>query len=394
MNKFSTKISSFIISLFMGGIIIAFVFTGFENFNSGGNQVASVDGTPITAGEYNRAFQQQLDNYSRYTKKSLTNKQIRDLGLKERTLDSLVQQKMMLNFASDMKFGAGKMAVKAEIKDIPAFQTNKQFDVTKYKQLLKMNNLSPAKFEEDIVAQVKSKKMATVLTNIQDSKAYIKNTMRLRNLKMKAIVATFEKESMTKNLTVSSAKLNEFMKDKKNETLLKSLYSNYENQEKAKKTEKIKTFAQMKSSLSRQHLQKTMRKELTEFNDKLKADLEKLVKTGNTTKLAQLEKKYGVIFKKDHEMTPFNFRFRNVEFKDTDVFPLFKAKDTKQTVATETPTTVAFFKAVSFTNDKAKDEDLKKEIDFAKQRNAGMTNQAIMQYKRETSKVTRSANLL
>ena len=397
MKNFSNKVSSLGVSLIMGAIIIAFVLTGFQGFGTNAGQVANVDGTPITSKEFNQMLNMQIDRYTQMMGgKSLTSQQIKMFRLRESTLSNLINQKHLLNFASDLEFDAGKMHVKDEIKNYKFFETNGKFDISKYKNLLRANNISPATFEEDIVNQVKNNKLRELLESTQDSQTLVKQLLRIKNLKGKAYAVSFDKESMTKNLSIPSAEMKKFANDKKNESLLNALYKTFESQQKAKKVKKVPTFAQKKMDLAKEHLQKTKRAELKKFNEELIASIETALASNSVTKLAGLKKKYGINFEEKYELSPFNNKFQSVTFNEDDVFELFKTKSTEKVLKEDSPTSVGFVKMVSFEKfDPAniKEKEIEEEVKLSNQRNMRLLETEIIKYKEKNSKVVTNLQL-
>jgi hypothetical protein len=307
----------------------------------------------------------------------------------------LINQKHILNFASDLDFDAGKLNIKVSIKEYKVFQTGDKFDVNKYKSLLQANRLSPAKFEEDIINQIKTRKLTLLLDNGQDSKAFLKQSLRLKNLKMKSLAVSFDKEKMTEFLKVASSEIKTFVKDEKNDTLLKGLYKSYEAEHKAVKDQKkkVKTFTQLKKDLAKKHIQKSKRKELTAFNEKLVSDIKSALESSNTKKLSKLKRKYKINFDKNYELTPFKNSFMSSQFKEDDILELFKNKDTSKVITTDTPTSMAMAKAVTFEDSEVKEKDLENEIKSSAQRNGRLLESSILKHKEKNSKVVTSANL-
>ena len=148
MNKISSKISYVIITFFLGAIILSFALTGFTGFNSIGDSVGNVNGTPISINEYRNTLNAELKRFSQmFGGKDLSNQQIRQFRIKEGVINRLVQQKLIQNLAKDMKLDSGLDEIKAEIKNTPYFLTDKKFDVRKYKAVLAQNKYSPSKYE-------------------------------------------------------------------------------------------------------------------------------------------------------------------------------------------------------------------------------------------------------
>lgn len=229
MNRFTSKISYIIVTFFMAAIIVSFALTGFQGFNSSADAVATVDGTPVKIREYQTSLSRKLDFYSKMFKgKSLTSQQIRQFKLKESTLQELINQKLVTNLADNMDFAAGQEEVRAEIKQLPYFLTNKKFDVRKYKQLLTANRFTPTSFEESVASDIKLKKMSSLLSSISVSKNYAKDILKFKKNTAVVNAIKFEKEKLTQYLDVPKSKITAFVSDEKNTVILESLYKSNE----------------------------------------------------------------------------------------------------------------------------------------------------------------------
>lgn len=226
MNKFSSKISYIIVTFFMAAIIISFALTGFQGFSSSADAVATVDGTPISISEYNQMLNSQIQRYSQYFGgKSLTSQQIRQFRIKESTLQTLVQQKLMQNLASNMKFDSSETEMKEEIKKTPFFLTDGKFDVNKYKAILGRNNYSPSKYEIVVKNEIATKKLTDIFSSMQVSDNYAKDILKFKKNTVTVTGVEFDKESMTKYIDIQSKEVKTFVADKKNEAILKSLFN-------------------------------------------------------------------------------------------------------------------------------------------------------------------------
>ncbi|MFA7614879.1 MAG: SurA N-terminal domain-containing protein, partial [Candidatus Caldatribacteriota bacterium] len=145
-NAFANKMSYFILSFLFLLIIASFIFTGFNGVGIGSSrEVANVDGTPITTREYQTALNRQIDFFNQMMGGNLTQAQLEQMGIKKTVLDTLIQQKLMLNAAGKIGFAISQDEIKAEIKKLPYFQSNGQFDVSLYRNMLQSNGYVPAR---------------------------------------------------------------------------------------------------------------------------------------------------------------------------------------------------------------------------------------------------------
>ena len=78
INKFRTASNQILVTIFIGMIIVGFIFTDFETIQGRPDTVAKVGDLKISYQEYQRALDQQVQFFSyQFGGKPLTRKQIR-----------------------------------------------------------------------------------------------------------------------------------------------------------------------------------------------------------------------------------------------------------------------------------------------------------------------------
>jgi peptidyl-prolyl cis-trans isomerase D len=223
--KFRSKVSFIIISFFLGAIIVSFALTGFNGVTTSGDSVGAVDGNPIKIDEYSRALNQNIQRFSSFFGgKPLTAEQIRSFRVKESTLNSLVEQKLVQNLADKMEINVSELEIKDAIKAEEYFLTNNVFDVNKYKGLLSANRLSPAIYEKMTKDRLQLEKVYNIFSNLGVSKKYVSEILKLKSNSAKIHAVQIERESLSKFVPVEMKAINEFVKDEKNMPVLEALY--------------------------------------------------------------------------------------------------------------------------------------------------------------------------
>lgn len=389
MKSLSDKISYFFLSFIMLAIIVSFAFTGFEGISGGSNTVATVDGTPITKTEYNRAYDQQVAQFSQNLGegKSLTSAQIKGLRLQERALQMLIRQKHLLNYAEKLDLKASPSEIKDRIKELPFFQTAGKFDVKKYKGLLAANRISPTKFEEDTENEIKMMKLDRLLAFAgMESRAFIEQRLEYQSKNANSWVITFAKEDMTKNINIPRSEIKAFAQDEKNKNTIDSLYKTYKSEQEFQK-KPVKSLSKVKNEIVAKHLRRTKRKELAELNQKIKAEAAKALRSGSKRSVQKIAKKYGIEFVDKNEINPLSIKVKNAELSFKEIMPLFKAQDTETVIEKDNATHVTLIKMVEFKTQEVKPEDIKKEWDQSRNYAAFTTQQAVVQHTEENSKV-------
>jgi peptidyl-prolyl cis-trans isomerase D len=240
-NAFASKLSYFILTFLFLIITASFLFSGFDNFSGvgGSKNVASVDGTPITTKEFETALRRQVEFFSQMMGgKGLTQKQLEEMGIKQSVLNGLIQQKLINNFADQMGLIISLPEIKNEIKNLPYFKTNDQFNVKIYRDLLQGNGYTPAQFEELIGDGLKQKKIDNLFTNLLISERFIRDVVKFKNNIVNVQAIKISRQSLAPMVSISEQEIKDYIGKPENEKNLENLYA--ENSSKYNKPEEIK----------------------------------------------------------------------------------------------------------------------------------------------------------
>lgn len=238
-NSFVSKFSTFFLSAIFLTIIVSFLFGNYDNFTAASSQdVASVDGYPITQREYQMRLSQQVEFFSQMMGGQMTQQQMEQMGLKDTVLSGLVQQKLLLEAGEKMGLTLSRDELKEEIKKLPYFVTGNQFDVAKYRALLQQNNYTPAQFETLIGHDMTTRKMDQMVNQVVVSDALARDilTFKLHGIRTESV--RIERQDLVTQVTVSDAEAAIFADKPENKALLESLYK--ENFAKYNKPEEVK----------------------------------------------------------------------------------------------------------------------------------------------------------
>ncbi|RPJ69585.1 MAG: hypothetical protein EHM20_16275, partial [Alphaproteobacteria bacterium] len=212
MSEFSkNKAASVFATVLIGIIVLSFMFTGYESLRSGGSSpgsVGKVGDLPIKVEEYQQEFNRQIEFYKQMMGGEISAKQIEAMNIKESTLKNIIQRKLMVKLATDIGAFPSVEEVKAEIKALPYFLTNGQFDIVRYKGLLASNKLTPQEFEADVINQLKMKNTQALVQSFPLSKGYMSDLQKFRDEKMNAEIIQISKNSLRNFVDVSAEELN------------------------------------------------------------------------------------------------------------------------------------------------------------------------------------------
>ena len=140
------------ITLIVIAILILSLFGfGVTNFGGSNQAVATVGDTEVTAGDYARTVQNQLNTYQRQTGQALTFQQAQAFGLDRMAIGQLITEAAVENETKRLGISAGDGFVAQEIQNISSFQgLSGEFDRQAYEMTLRQNGLSSDEFEADI----------------------------------------------------------------------------------------------------------------------------------------------------------------------------------------------------------------------------------------------------
>jgi peptidyl-prolyl cis-trans isomerase D len=227
MSEFTqNKSAGVFATVLIGIIILAFMFTGYQQFENGGvASVGSVGGMPIKPEEYQQEYNRQIEFYKQMMGGEISAKQLESLKIKESAIKNIVQRKLMVKFAKDLGTFPADEEVKAEIKGLPYFQSNGQFDVNRYKGILEQNHLTPMEFEEDVVDQIRMKKVQELVGQFPLSKGYSADLNKFRAEKVNAEIVQISKNSLRQFIDVTDAEVTKFLAVQTNDKRVESMFN-------------------------------------------------------------------------------------------------------------------------------------------------------------------------
>jgi len=229
-NAFANKMSYFILTFLFLIIIASFLFSNFDSKLGGGTggsrQVASVDGTPITSREYQMALNRQVEFFNQMMGgQGMTQKQLEEMGIKQSVMNGLIQQKVILNAATDMGFVVSTEEVKNEIKVLPYFKTNNQFDVNLYRNMLQSNGYTPVQFEELLANDLKNKKVDELFNSFLVSEKFAQDVLKFKNNIVVVEGVKIGRQSLTPLISVSEQEVKDYLAKTENAKTLEQAYN-------------------------------------------------------------------------------------------------------------------------------------------------------------------------
>jgi peptidyl-prolyl cis-trans isomerase D len=209
-------------------VCLAFVIFYIPDFLRGtgadaasGDTVAKIDGQEITAGEFRRIYQAQLQAYRSAYGGQMSDQLLRQLGVEQQILQQLVDERAALAEADRLKIRVSDEEVRQRILSIPAFQQNGQFiGEQAYAQLLRAQRppVTSAEFEDNVRRTLTVERLRASLTDwISVAGQEVEQEYRRRNDKVKLALVSFTADKFRPQVTVSDAEVSAYFDAHKND---------------------------------------------------------------------------------------------------------------------------------------------------------------------------------
>lgn len=162
---------NWIIKIFLGIIVVVFVFLGVGSMNSSrNNSVASVNDTPITVDEFQFAYRNLVEQMRNRFQDNLTDELLKALNVKQQALNSLIEDKLMAARADDFDIVVTDSELQETITGMTVFHRDGRFDMELYRRMLGLNSLTPEAFEQLQREQIRKQKLQDlILTTVSVS---------------------------------------------------------------------------------------------------------------------------------------------------------------------------------------------------------------------------------
>lgn len=213
---------------------IAFVGAGFVgwgayDFNlNRTSSVAKVGDEKIGFMEFDRRFSQLFGYYNQLSNGALTEQAAREQGLESVALQSLIDDKLLLNFAKDLGIGAGEdEIIRILMADKEFADESGNFSKEIYYKLLAENDLDAKEYEQMLSDSIILNKLGAILN------------LPVSETELKMLGSNF---FMRDNLSIAVVKADENLKIKVDENELKALWEQYKEEFKTSKYYEISSF--------------------------------------------------------------------------------------------------------------------------------------------------------
>ncbi|QXE92251.1 SurA N-terminal domain-containing protein [Geomonas subterranea] len=222
MRKYKQSI---VIKVVFVVIVLSFIGTIFLVWGKGGSDgrggksyAATVNGTKISLDEFQKSYYRTRGLYEQIYGRTLTPELEKQMGIKKLTIDTLIDNVLILGEAKKMGIKVNKDEVAAEIAKIPAFQKNGAFDFGTYQQTLKANRITPKDFEE---SQEQEMLLQKARNKVKDgatvTDAEVKEAFKKQNDKVNLAYVSFSPADVKGSVKLTDQELTTYLQDHQND---------------------------------------------------------------------------------------------------------------------------------------------------------------------------------
>ncbi|MBF0110336.1 MAG: SurA N-terminal domain-containing protein [Magnetococcales bacterium] len=202
--------NTFIVKLLLFFIALSFMVWGVGDYVNSQNQqpVAEADHWAIGPREFAMAYDNEFQRMRQRFGGSLDKKTAEVLGLKQKTLNAMINRNLILAKSHEMRLTVSDTALRDQIATNPVFHNERKFDPERYALVLRNNQMSPRDYEQKLKTDLIAAQLQQALTaplNVPD--LFIDNLYALENEKRSVELLTLPLEPILATITATDAEL-------------------------------------------------------------------------------------------------------------------------------------------------------------------------------------------
>ena len=202
----------------LGLVVLAFVIFYIPDFLRGsgadaasGDTIAKVEGREITAGDFRRTYQAQLQAYRNAYGANVSEQLLKQLGIEQQILQQMVDEQAALAESGRLGISVSDEEVRQRIFKTPAFQDNGTFiGEQRYQQLLQAQRppMTAAEFEDTVRQQLTVEKLRASLTDwLTINEKDLESDYRQKNDKVKFALVNVTADSFRPKASATDAEV-------------------------------------------------------------------------------------------------------------------------------------------------------------------------------------------
>jgi peptidyl-prolyl cis-trans isomerase D len=155
LQSIRERLSGILATFILGILVIPFAFVGINSYftSSSDNVVARVNDTEITANDFTQSYSGYRRRMQAIMGAAFDPMEFDSLVKRREHLDTLIDQELVRQAADDIGLDIDDERLAEQIRSLPAFQVDGEFNPDVYQGRLQAQGLTPQQFEQDLRAQ-------------------------------------------------------------------------------------------------------------------------------------------------------------------------------------------------------------------------------------------------
>lgn len=207
--------SSWLIKTILLLIVVVFVLWGGYSYQERQkSHLVRVGDTYITVQQYAKAYDQLRDFYRQQLGRNFSEDVLKKINVKQQALDLLIDQTLLLKEATELGLKVSSAELQETIRSIPAFQTNGQFDMRRYRVILQQNRMTPEVFEYELAQSLMVKKLEDfIMRQVTVSDTEVLDYVRMLKTDKQFLCASFPWDRYESRIAVTEESLKAYYDD-------------------------------------------------------------------------------------------------------------------------------------------------------------------------------------
>ncbi|MBF0272456.1 MAG: SurA N-terminal domain-containing protein [Magnetococcales bacterium] len=225
LNVMRRSAKSVLIKLLLVFLALSFMVWGVESYVNSRSQspVVEAKGWNIGPHEFSEAYEQEFQRLRERFGGSVDKKTAEMLGLKQRTLHSLINRYLILSASRDLRLTVSPNVLRQRIESTPAFQVDGAFNKERYDLVLRNNRLSAREFERQLTSDIVSDQIRrAVSTPTALPKALVSNLVRMENEKRSVLILSLDPKDLEAGIKSTNDDLEAFLKKNQGQFMTKA----------------------------------------------------------------------------------------------------------------------------------------------------------------------------
>ena len=241
MASFQSTTAKILTSSFIALIVFAFMFTfdAPQSLVGVGGHLGQVGPYKIEGKEFEQEYNQQLRRLTlQMGGRSLSNEQIETFRIRHQALGVAIDKKLYLIMAEESGIQPGSASVRKAIKQQDFFKDDGHFDLIKYKEVLRLNGLTPADYEELIAQDLMVKQAFNLSSLVSVSQNFAQEMLDIKQDKRMISVVQIKNSDVENRVKVSAEEVSQFLSTNEGKKKVNKLFvqrkSSFEQKEQVK----------------------------------------------------------------------------------------------------------------------------------------------------------------